>query len=153
LALAYDTHHLRYLAGLKAQGKRHRDLLLTSPEAHFRAYPLGQARGRHGHWGLPCQLVFEHEGRQVVHKGLVVLSGPMRHALRQDRAKHLRALHQQLAAVQAKIGRPWYRTATGQQRANAVIRQSPVGRFMRAQAETDTAGQVQLRWWIDRYTL
>ena len=154
LAFAYDAHHLRYLAGLKAQGKTHREQLLAAPEAHFRAHPLGQERGRHGHWGIPCQLVFEHEGRQVTHKGLVMLSGPMRHALRQDRAKHLRALRQELAAVQAKIGRPWYRSvATVQQRADTVIRQSSVGRFMRAQAETDASGQVRLRWWIDCYTL
>jgi len=154
LAFAYDRHGLRYLAGLKAQGQAHRERLLASPEAHFRAHPLGQARGRYGHWGIPCQIVFAHEGRHIVHKGLVMLSGPMGYSLRRDRAKQLRTLRQELAAVQAKIGRPWYRTAAAvQQRAEAVIRQSPVGRFMRVQAETDTTGQVRLRWWLDRFTL
>jgi len=154
LAFAYDDHGLHYLAGLKAQGKAHREVLLAHPEQHFRTHPLSQERGRDGHWGIPCQVVFEHNGRRVVHKGLVILSGPMRSAIRRERAAQLRALYQQLGQIRTKIGHPWYRTPQAiQQRAEVVIRRSPVGKFVRAQADTDTQDQIRLRWWIDRYTL
>lgn len=36
LAFAYDDHGLCYLAGLQAQGKAHRELLLAPTEAQFR---------------------------------------------------------------------------------------------------------------------
>jgi transposase len=154
LAFAYDDHELHYLAGLKAQGKSHRELLLSPSEAQFRQYPLNGERGRNGYWGVPCQILFEHAGRQVTHKGLVVLSGPMRSSLRRERATQLRALRQELRQVEAKIGRPWYRTAGAvQQRANTVLKNSPVGKFLRAETQVDEQGQVHLRWWIDRATL
>jgi len=154
LAMAYDDHHLRYLAGLKPQKKVHRELLTACPEAHFYAYPLTGERGGKGYWGLPCQVVFEHQGRQVVHKGLIVLSGPMRSARRKTRATQLRALRKALAEVEAKIGRPYYRTlASVQKRANTQLKRSPVGKLMRAEAYTDEQGQVYLRYWIDRHAL
>jgi transposase len=154
LAFAYDDHGLRYLAGLKAQGKSHRELLLSPTEAQFRQHPLSQGRGRNGYWGVPCQVIFEHAGRKVTHKGLVVLSGPMRSSLRRGRATQLRALRQELHQIQAKIGQPWYRTtASIQRRANTVLKNSPVGKFMRAEVQVDGRGQIHLRWWIDRATL
>jgi len=154
LAMAYDDHHLRYLAGLQPQKKVHRELLTACPEAHFYAYPLTGERGGKGYWGLPCQVVFEHQGRQVVHKGLIVLSGPMRSARRKTRATQLRALRKALAEVEAKIGRPYYRTlASVQKRANTQLKRSPVGKLMRAEAYTDEQGQVYLRYWIDRHAL
>lgn len=154
LAFAYDDHGLRYLAGLKAQGKLHRELLLSPTEARFRQHPLNQKRGRDGYWGVPCQVIFEHDGRQVTHKGLVVLSGPMRSSLRRERATQLRALRQALHQVQAKIGQPWYRSAAAvQRRADTVLKNSSVGKFMRAEAQADEQGQIHLRWWIDRTML
>jgi transposase len=154
LAIAYDDHNLRYLAGLQPQKKVHRELLTARPEAHFYPYPLTDERGGQGYWGLPCQVVFEHQGRQVVHKGLIVLSGPMRSARRKTRATQLRALRQALAEVEAKIGRPYYRTvASVQKRANTQLKRSPVGKLMRAEAYTDEQGQVDLRYWIDRSAL
>ncbi len=154
LAFAYDDHGLHYLAGLKAQGKAHRQLLLSPTAAQFRRHPLNQERGRDGYWGVPCQVVFEHAGRQVTHKGLVVLSGPMRSSLRRERATQLRALRQELRQVQAKIGQPWYRSAAAvQRRADTVLKNSPVGKFMRAEAQADEQGQIHLRWWIDRAAL
>ena len=154
LAMAYDDHHLRYLAGLQPQKKVHRELLTARPEAHFYAYPLTDERGGTGYWGIPCQVVFEHQGRQVVHKGLIVLSGPMRSARRKTRATQLRALRKALAEVEAKIGRPYYRTVTSvQKRANTQLKRSPVGKLMRAEAYTDEQGQVYLRYWIDRHAL
>jgi transposase len=154
LALAYDDHHLRYLAGLQPQKKAHRELVAEHSEAQFRAHPLTDGRGCEGYWGIPCQVVFEHEGRQVVHKGLIVLSGPMRSARRKTRATKLKALRQALAEVEAKIGRPYYRTVEAvQQRANTQLKKSPVGKLMRAQAYTDDQDQIRLRYWTDDRSL
>ena len=154
LALAYDDHHLRYLAGLQPQKKRHRELLVAIPEKQFYAHPLTDERGPGGYWGRPCQVVFEHEGRRGTHRGLVVLSGPMRTALRRTRAAQLRASRQALSEVQAKIGQPRYRTVEAvQKRANTQLKKSPAGKFMRAEAYADEQGRVCLRWWVDRYAL
>jgi transposase len=154
LALAYDDHGLRYLAGLQPRKNRHRQLWLAIPEKQFYTHPLTKDRGPSGYWGKPCQVLFKHEGRQVTHRGLVVLSGPMRTALRQTRAARLRALRQDLRQVQSKIGRPHYRTVKAvQQRANTQLKRSPVGKFMQAQAYTDEQGQICLRCWVDRYAL
>jgi len=154
LAIAYDDHGLRYLAGLQPQKKAHRNLLVRYPEEQFYTLPLNNERGREGYWGRACQVTFKHEGRQVTHRGLVILSGPMRSALRKGRATKLRALRQELKEVQAKISKPYHRTVEAvQKRANTRIKQSPVGKFMRAHACTDEQGQIRLRWWIDRLTL
>jgi transposase len=149
LAVAYTDHGLHYLAGLQARKKVHRELLGQYPTQQFYAHPLVE-----GYWGICCPVVFEHASRQVTHRGLVVLSGPMRTAHRQARAKQLWALNQALWEVRAKIGKPWYRTvASVQQRANTRLKNSPAGKFVRAQAYADPQGQVRLRWWVDRYAL
>jgi transposase len=154
LALAYDDHGLRYLAGLQTQKKAHRELLMAIPSEQFLNYPLTAERGREGHWGIPCQVKFEHEGRRIVHRGLVVISGPMRSAMRRTRAKQLRELRQELQAVADKIGQPYYRTVKSvQRRADTRLKNSPVGKLVRAQAYTDSEGQVSLRWWTDRTAL
>jgi len=154
LALAYDDHHLRYLAGLQPHKKEHQELVVALPERQFYTHPLTVERGPSGYWGLPCQVVFQHAGRQVTHHGLVVLSGPMRTALRRTRAAKMRALHQALREVQAKIGQPRCRTVkTVQRRANKQLKDSGVDQLVRAQAYTDAAGRVCLRWEVDRYAL
>ncbi len=154
LAIAYDDHGLRYLAGLQPQKKQHRELLVAIPEQQFYAHPLTDERGAKGYWGVPCQVVFEHEGRQVTHRGLVVLSGPMCTSWRQTRAAQLREVRQALSQVQAKIGQPHHRTvAAVQKRANTQLKKSPAGKFMRAEAYADAAGQVHLRSWVDGYAL
>jgi transposase len=154
LAIAYADHGLRYLAGLQPQKKPHRERLVRYPDEQFYALPLNDGRGRNGYWGKPCQVTFKHAGRQVTHRGLVVLSGPMRSALRKGRATKLRTLRQELKAVQGKIGKPYHRTVEAvQKRANTCIKKSPVGKFMRAQAFVDAQGQIRLRWWVDRHTL
>jgi transposase len=154
LAIAYDDHGLHYLAGLQPHKKAHRELRVAYPDQQFQAFPLNGKRGHAGYWGRPCQVTFEHNGRQVTHKGLVVLSGPMRSALHKDRATKFRVLRQELKQVQSKIGKPWYRTVESvQKRANTVLKNSPVGKFMRAEAYSDAQGQIRLRWWIDRYAL
>ena len=154
LAIAYDHHGLRYLAGLQPQKKAHRELLVDYPDEQFYALPLNDERGGKGYWGRLCQVIFKHEGRQVTHRGLVVLSGPMRSALRKGRATKLRALRQELKEVRVKIGQPYHRTVEAvQKRADTRIKKSPVGKFVRAKAYTDEQGQIRLHWWIDRHTL
>jgi transposase len=154
LALAYEDRKIRYLAGLKTQKKVHRELLLAVPEEQFYAHPLTDERRPEGYWGIPCLVPFEHDDRQVSHRGLVVLSGPMRTAHRRARAIRLRELHQTLHQVEAKIGRPHYRTvAAVQKRAETQLKQSSVGKFMQARAYTDENGQVRLRWWVNHYPL
>jgi transposase len=149
LAVAYTERGLHYLAGLQAHKKVHRALLDRYPTQQFYTHPLDE-----GYWGIACLVVFEHADRQVTHRGLVVLSGPMRTARRQARAKKLWALNQALWAVRAKIGKPYYRTvACVQQRANTQLKRSPAGKFMWAQVYADGEGQVQLRWGLDQYAL
>jgi len=154
LALAYDDHGLRYLAGLQPQKKAHRELLVRYPDEQFYARPLNAERGREGYWGRPCQVIFEHDDRQVTHRGLVVLSGPMRSSIRKGRATQLRALRRELEQVRARIGKPYYRTVKAvQKRADTRIKKSPVGKFVQAQAYTDEQGRIRLRWWVDRQAL
>jgi transposase len=149
LALAYKDHNLHYLAGLKAQKKVHRELLEHYPTQQFYRHPLDE-----GYWGICCPVVFAHAGRQVTHRGLVVLSGPMRTAHRQGRAKKLWALNRALWDVRAKVGTPRNRTvACVQKRANTQLKRSSAGKFMWAQAYADEEGQVHLRWGLDRDAL
>ena len=154
LAFVYDDRQIRYLAGLQPQKKVHRELLVAVPERQFYAQPLTDERGPTGYWGLPCLVPFEHEGRRVTHRGLVVLSGPMRTAQRRARAARLRELRQALREVEGKIGRPHYRSVEAvQKRAETQLRQSSVGKFMRAKAYADETGQIRLRQCVDFYSL
>ena len=149
MALAYDARHIKYLAGLEARKKEHRALLTAYPDVYFYRHPLGEP----GYWGIPCSVVFEHQGKRAVHRGLVVLSGPMRRARRRTRATQLRALRQELQGVREKIGRPQYRTAKQvQQRAETRCRRSPVGYLMQVWT-TEENGQVSLHWAINREAL
>jgi hypothetical protein len=149
LAVAYEDHGLHYLAGLQAHKKVHRALLEQYATQQFYTHPLSE-----GYWGICCPVVFEHAGRQLAHRGLVVLSGPMRTAHRQTRAKQIWTLNQALWGVRAKIGKPYYRTiACVQRRANTQLKKTPAGKFVWAQAYADEKGQVCLRWGLDRYAL
>jgi hypothetical protein len=154
LALAYDDHHVRYLAGLQPRTTEHRELLTQVPEGQFYHQSLTAERGPNGYWGLPCLVPFEHKGQHVTHRGLVVLSGPMRTALRRARATHFRALYQALRQVQATIGQPRLRTvAAVQRRAETQLKQSPVGKFVQVEAYTGETGRVCLRWQVNRLRL
>jgi transposase len=154
LALTYDEQQIHYLSGLRVLKNVHRDLLLAVPTAQVYAYPLTKGQGSTEYWGVPCLVPFEHDERKVTHRGLVVLSGPMRAALRQKRAAQLWELRQALQQVRSKIGEPYYRTVKSlQRRANAKLNASPVGKFVRAEAAANEQGQVHLRCWVDHYTL
>lgn len=155
LAVAYTDKHLKYLAGLQPRKQAHGELLLAVPECQFYAYPLLEPQGREpGYFGIPTVITFQHAGRRVQHRALVVLSGPMRRAVRAGRAQQLHDLRQALAAVQAKIGQKRYRSVKDvQARAATCLRQSPVGHLMYATAEQTDAGQITLRWAMDGLAL
>jgi len=154
LAFVYQNTGLRYLSGLQVQKLAHRKLLASPGAARLRAHPLSQERGSRGYWGIPCLVPFEHQGRQIQHRGLIVFSGPMAYALRKSRAQHLRALRQELHLIQTKIGQPHHRTVKCvQRRAATRLKNSPVGDLMCAEAYRDDQGQVRLRWWVDRAAL
>ena len=155
LVCAYNDHGLRYLAGLQPQKKAHRQLLTAFSEHEFYTQPLTDERGPAGYWGVPCQVTFEHAGRQIVQRGLVVLSGPMRASLRRERAAQLWELRHRLIAVRAKIGQPHYRSVEAvQKHAETQLRRSPVGKLLRVQAAyADEQGKIGLRWWVDHDAL
>jgi transposase len=156
LALAYDDHHLRYLAGLRLLKKVHQALVWEPSDAQLYAQPLTADHGPQGYYGRVCQVPFQPKDsqRQVVHRGLVVLSGPMRTAVRQSRATQLKALRHGLREVEAKIGQPRLQTVKAvQRRADVTLKGSPVSKLMRAEAYQDEPGQVRLRWWVDREAL
>jgi transposase len=154
LAFAYQDAGMRYLSGLQVQRTEHRKLLASPTEARLREHSLNRKRGSQGYWGIPCLVPFEHAGRRVQHRGLIVFSGPMAYALRKSRAQHLRELRQELRLIQTKIGQPHHRTVKCvQRRADTRLKNSPVGDLMCAQAYLDDQGQVRLRWWVDRAAL
>jgi transposase len=150
IALSYDQHHLRYLAGLRCLRKEHKALLTRWPEEQFTAYPLTEDNR---YWGRGCALTFRHQGQTATHQGLVVLAGPIRDQLRQSRQNQLAALAQELAHLRTQIGQPRLRTTVQavQRRAQARLRESQVGRLMSVTAYQTETGQVDLRWQIDRY--
>jgi hypothetical protein len=150
LALLYDEKGLRYLAGLAAQKKVHHQLLELTTEAELSRYPLSQQRGRYGHWGRPAAIFFEHEKQEAFHRGLVVLSGPMRFARYRSRAQQFRALWPAFQQIQAKAdaGQAHYRTPPQvQKRAETQCRQSKVGRFVTVEAKQE-GERIVLRWQV-----
>jgi transposase len=156
LAIVYDDHGLRYLAGMRLLKKVHQALVWEPRDAQLYAQPLTDDHGPEGYYGQLCQVLFQPKDsqRQVTHRGLVVLSGPMRTAVRQDRARQLGALRHSLREVETKIGQPYLRTVMAvQRRAEMALKASKVGKLMRAEAYQDDQDQVRLRWWVERDAL
>jgi len=153
IALGYDRHGLRHLTGLRCVQKAHKALLTRWPTEQFYDFPL-EAGPNPQYWGRGCTVTFEHEGQTATHKGLVVLSGPMRDQLRQSRQIQLDALAQQLAQLKARIGQPYCRTVKAVRRsANARCRTAKAGRFMSVRVCETADGQVDLQWQIDTHAL
>jgi len=154
LAWAYEWHHLKYLASLPLVEKAHRTLVTTPPERRFYGHPLTDEHGPTGYWGLPCAVTFTPAGHNVVHRGLIVLSGPMRTAWRRQRATDCRALAAALRQVQAKIGTQRYRTAAEVlARAQTQCRHASVGKLFDVKTEAAPDGAVTVSWRIDRWAL
>ena len=153
IALAYDQHQLRYLAGLRCLKTVHKALVSHFSEAALMTCPLEPGPSPQ-YWGRGCTVPFTHNGQTVTHKGLVILAGPIRDQLRHTRHQQLQALAQDLAQVKAAIGQPRLRTLKAvQRRAKARCRASNVGHLMAATAYHTPSGQVDLRWQIDTYAL
>jgi transposase len=155
LVLLYDRLQIRYLASVPLVKAAHRQLVADVPEAAFYRQALVADSQQDGYWGVSVPVSFEHEGRRVHHRGLVVLSGPMRSALAQTRAQHFRALWAALREVQAKAsqGARRYRTAKAVlARAQTQLRASPVGQLVTVTA-TGAPGAVQLHWQVQREAL
>ena len=151
LALLYDKKGMHYLAGLEARKKVHRQLLELTPDTDLRRRPLSHKRGRYGYWYRPATIYFEHEGQEASPQGMVILSGPMRFALRRTRAKQFRALGETLKEVQAKAdaGKSRYRSANQvRARAETQLRNSKVGKFVRVKAEQEGV-RIILTWQVD----
>jgi transposase len=157
LAFAYKDHHLRYLAGLRVLRNVHKDVLLSIPEKQFYAEPNLLLQGEPGvkdYWGKLCCVPFEYQGRKIDQRGLIVISGPMRTAIRETRAQQFRELRQQLAELSAHIGSKRLNTPkTVQRRANQIVKASPVGKFISANVLVDEQGHLQLHWFIRRFEL
>ncbi len=142
IALTYEQAGLRYLGGLRG---RH-DLLRVWDDARFAAFPIVDGPNPQ-YWGRGCTVSFTYEGRTVTHKGLVVLSGPLRDQLRQTREERLTALEADLAQVRAEIGQPRMRTLKAvQRRANARLHASPVGDLIKVTVYQTAAGNINLIW-------
>jgi len=153
IALAYDPHQLRYLAGLRCLKNVPKERVSHFSETELMACPLEPGPSPH-YWGRGCSVPFSHNGQTVHHKGLVILAGPIRDQLRHSRQAQLQALAQELAQVKAEIGQPRLRTLKAvQRRATARCRASKVGHLMSATAYQTETGQIDLRWQIDTYAL
>jgi len=151
LALCYDQKGMRYLAGLEARKKIHRQLLQHTSERDLHRHPFTAARGRDGYWYHPAAIYFEHAGKDASHRGMVLLSGPMRFALRRTRAKQFRELWCAFKEVQAKAdaGKSRYRSPKQvQARAETQLRNSKVGKYVTVKAELE-GERIVLSWRVD----
>lgn len=153
IAGAYDKHGLRYLAGLRCLKVAHKALLTTWTTAQLEAFPLEEGSNPQ-YWGRGCQVSFKQGDKVFTHKGLVVLAGPLRDQLRQNRQKQLTALEHELTQLQGKLGQPYHRTLKGVQRkANACCGASKVGHLLAVTVYETAEGVVNLQWQIKHEAL
>ncbi len=152
LACAYQDANLRYLAGLGKLEKVHKDLILAPGDQSFKQLPLTNQTDPDGYWGVPCEVPFTFKGRTMVHRGLVVLSGPMQQALRQTRKQKLRELQIALHQIRCKIvvGQKRYRSEKEINcRIATQLKRSPVGNLLKVQLTTTPDGKFNLDWYLD----
>ncbi len=150
LALAYQDANLRYLTGLGKLEKVHKELVLAPEEHRFRQLPLTEKTDPDGYWGVPCEVPFTHNGHTITHRGLVVLSDPMRQALRQTRRQDLRNLMVAIHQIRCKIGQKRYRSEKEiNARIATQLKHSPVGHLLNVQLTTSPQGRFNLEWYLD----
>ncbi len=155
LAFVYEDKDIRYLAGLQPQKNVHRELVEGIDESEFYRHPLTDERGKEGYWGVSVEVPFEHEGKKTTHRGLVMLSGPMRSAHAKTRAKQFRALWPALRTVgeKASQNKPRYRSAKEVlARAQTQLRNSAVGKFVEVWTSGEK-GNIQLHWRVKKEEL
>ena len=150
LAFAYQDSNLRYLAGLGKIEKVHKELILAPDEQCFMQMPLTEKMDPDGYWGAACAVPFTHNGSTITHRGLVVLSGPMRQALRQTRRQDLRNLLVAIDHIRGKIGEKRYRSEKEINcRIATQLKHSPVGNLIKVQLTTTPQGKFNLEWCLD----
>jgi len=152
LACAYQDANLRYLAGLGKLEKVHKDLILAPCDQSFKQLPLTDKTDPDGYWGVPCEVPFTFKGRTMVHRGLVVRSGPMQQALCQTRKQDLRKLQIALHQIRCKIvvGQKRYRSEKEINcRIATQLKRSPVGSLLKVQLTTTPDGKFNLDWYLD----
>ena len=149
IVLAYKKTGLRFLGGLRGR----QELLKVWSDEQFQTFPIVPGPDPQ-YWGRGCEVTFNHEGRSVTHKGLVVLAGPLRDEWRRNRRAQLQALEAELAQVRADIGQPRLRSIKAvQRRVNSKLRASKVGKFMQVNVYETPTGAVNLHWQLDREAL
>jgi transposase len=153
IALAYERQGLRHLTGLRAATSEHKALLVAWSDAQMEDYPL-VAGPDPQYWGRGCRVSFTHAGRTVIHRGLVVVSGPLREQWRQSRQARLDALGAELEQLRRRIGQPRLRTVPSVQRSvNARLRASHVADLVQTTVYATPSGQVNLLWQLDEAAL
>lgn len=145
IVMAYEDTGLRFLGGLRGR----KELLRAWADEQFQDYPIVSGPDPH-YWGRGCQVTFKHEGRTVTYRGLVVLAGPLRDQLRQNRRKQLQVLEAELAQVRADIGQPRLRSVKAvQRRVNSKLKKSKAAKFMQVNVYEIPGGEVNLHWRLD----
>lgn len=153
IAWAYDQHNLRYLAGLRCLKQEHKALVTQWHTEQLEAFPLEEGANPQ-YWGRGCQVPFKQGDKVFLHKGLVILSGPMRAPLRQARQEQLAAVDEQLRQLRSKLGQPYHRSLKAVQRkANSVCRASKVGNLMTVTVYETAEGGLNLQWQINQEAL
>jgi len=153
IAVTYDRVGLRHLTGLKAHQKEHRALLKIWSDEQFEACPIVPEPDPR-YWGRGCTVTFTHEGHTITHKGLVVVSGPLRDQFRLARKTQLQELDKELAQVRNDIGQPRLRTIKAiKRRVNARLRASKTGHLMDTTVYQTSTGKVNMTWQINKSLL
>jgi transposase len=153
IAVAYETHGLRHLTGLKASTPEQKALLTSWSDEQMEAFPIVDGPSPQ-YWGRGGQVTFTHEGKSVPHKALVVVSGPLRDQWRQSRQAQLDTLFANLEELRSRIGQPRLRTVKMVQRSvNARLKASKVAQFVKATVYMTAEGAVNLVWQVDREAL
>ncbi len=153
IAVTYDQMGLRYLTGLRCTQTKHRALLPVWDDAQFEAFSIVPGDNPQ-YWGRGCTVTFEHAGRTVIHKGLVILAGPIRDQWRQTRRGQLQALDAELAQVRDALGQPRLRTVKAVQRwVNGRLRRSKVGHLLEVSVYETPTAPVHLTWRVNEAAL
>jgi len=155
IALLYTQKNLRYLAGLSAQKNVHKKLLYGIKESAFIPYTIQTQRGDKQYWIKAVAVPFTHGGQRVTHRGVAVISGPMRDQLRQSRQQQFDALEAAFGTIQAKAddGKKRYTSVTEvTARAATQCRNAKVGKFVTPEANV-LEGKITLTWSVDALAL
>ena len=77
IASAYDRTACAIWPACAVRGRCTRRCSPSWTTEQLEAFPLEDGANPQ-YWGRGCQVAFQHEGRTITHKGLVILAGPMR---------------------------------------------------------------------------